>query len=465
MNISEAYQQYSAAGLLTLPTKTDKTPDVKGTWKGGIVDPQAYKSVHGIGIICGAGSGNLECLDFDNHFSDAKENLSEFLADPEIKKIYKNRGLVIEKTVSGGFHVLYRCNTIAGNMKLAQRPKKQGEKWIPDTIIETRGEGGYFCVDPTPGYQVIRNSILQIPEITTEERSVLIMRGKSFNTWDNSRKNEYEQQDRPGDMFNELPEAIEEMKFALTGAGWKEISTGIWQRPGKKKGISATLGKVAPNVFYCFTSNGHPFDENSGYTPFQVIGLLKYNGDFKTFAKELAERYKMKRSGPLPTQQEKQKAEKKKVNLDDILNRAFIDLDVEVAKPPVIMQIRDREATSLVDRRLFTLGNFSATTGKSKSKKTFLSTMFLAAASSGQVLQEKFIPDLPANKQAVLLFDTEQSRYDSWVTSHRIPRLLGYLPENFGAFDLREYSPRERCDIIEFALKKFKDSQIGRAHV
>jgi hypothetical protein len=82
----------------------------------------------------------------------------------------------------------------------------------------------------------------------------------------------------------------------------------------------------------------------------------------------------------------------------------------------------------------------------------------MAAASSNTVIQNKLIGTLPQNKQAVILFDTEQSNYDAWESANRVNRLLGYTPENFGAFDLREYDPMERCQIIEYTLEKFKGS-------
>lgn len=386
----DTFKIYDAAGLICLPTRDDKSPGIKTSWLGGIVDPEAYRSTHGIGIICGEGSGGLECIDFDNHFGDAKEIISEFSRIEEVKEIIAKYPFPVESTVSGGFHLLYRCSTISGNQKLAQRPKREGDRWRPDTIIETRGEGGYFCAAPTPGYRWIRNDITQVPEITPEERAILLSAARSFNTWDNTRKNEFEATDRPGDLFNSKTEAVEEMISALTSAGWKEMTPGTWQRPNKKKGISATLGKVAPGVFFCFTSNGHPFSENSGYTPFQVIGLLKYNGDFKTFAKELADRYELSKSsrpgsGNGQTRSEDplsvstgntERKEKTIPELDQILNRSYIDLEIPVEKPPVVMRIRDYDTTRSIDRRLFTLGNFSATVGKSKSKKTFLTSLF-----------------------------------------------------------------------------------------
>ena len=454
----DAFKIFDAAGFVCLPTREDKSPNVKGTWLGGVVDQEAYRNTHGIGIICGKESGGLECMDFDNHFGDAKEVISEISRIEEVKEIFEKYSFPIESNVSGGFHLLYRCSVVAGNQKLASRPKKEVNRWRPDTIIETRGEGGYFCAAPTPGYRWIKNDITQVPEINPEEREILLSAAKSFNTWNDTRKNEFEETDRPGDVFNSKPEAEEETRAVLIGAGWKELSPGIWQRPGKKKGISGTLGKVAPGVFYCFTSNGHPFRENSGYTPFQVIGLLNYNGEFKTFAKELADRYDLNK----PSRQKHFSSNKSKhktgPELEQILNKAFIDLEIPVEKPPVIMFIRDFETTRSIDKRLFTLGNFSATVGKSKSKKTFLNSMFLASAAGNGSIQNKIIADLPGKKRVVLLFDTEQSRYDSYLSSSRIPKILGCTPENFRAFDLREYSPQERCTIIEFGLEKWKDS-------
>lgn len=455
MDYSNIVKQYNKAGLTCLPTKKDKSPFLKDNWKNGF-PPESFKNCDGIGIICGSLSGGLECGDFDNHFGDAKDNLSAFITIPEVKQIFDKYKLPIESTVSGGYHILWRCDNPGGNQKLAQRAKKVNDKWRPDAIIETRGEGGYFCADPTEGYKIIRNSILDIQTITTKERDILISFAKSFNTWNDVRKNEYENTEKPGDIYNTKPEAITEMKEALLSEGWTEISEGKWRRPGKKEGLSATIGVVAENVFYNFTANGHPFNQDSGYTPFQVVGLLKYNGDFKEFARILADRYCEKSE---PQQRiEKQLEPKKVIDFETVLSNAYIDLRIPVSKPPIIMRIRDIEGGETIDKRLFTLGNFSATTGKSKSKKTFLSTLFLASASLNGIVQNKIISDLPENKTAVLHFDTEQSRYDSWVTSMRIPKMIGYIPENFGSFDLREYSPIERCEIIESALIKFKDN-------
>lgn len=449
--------EYWLVGLATLPTKQNKAPHNVSTWKGGVKDVKAYEDAFGVGILCGSISGNLECLDFDNHFGDAKGNMSAFIE--EIKALYEKHKFPIQSTQGGGFHLLYRCDEIQGNQKLAQKPKYNdtSKRFEPDAIIETRGEGGYFCAAPTEGYNIVRNDIFNIPTITPAERCSIIEVAKSFNEWHELKVYEDEDNGRPGDKFNQDPSSIEHVRTSLLQKGWSETRNGQWRRPSKKDGISATLGKAASNVFYVFSSNAYPFEPMKGYSPFQVVSLLDYNGDFKQFARELAERYNIDK--PAKREYASKKETIKEVSeLEKILKGSFIDFAIPVVRPPIAMKIQDFENGSVWSKRLFTLGNFSAITGKSKSKKTFLTSILLAAAAKNGVIQKKVTGCLPESKGFVLLFDTEQSNYDAYMTANRVNRIAGYECENYGAFDLREFSPAERCQIIEFALEKYKDN-------
>lgn len=56
-----------------------------------------------------------------------------------------------------------------------------------------------------------------------------------------------------------------------------------------------------------------------------------------------------------------------------------------------------------------TLGNFSASTGKPKSKKTFNVSAIVASALSGREVL-KYKADLPPCKNRILYIDTEQSK-------------------------------------------------------
>jgi hypothetical protein len=317
-------------------------------------------------------------------------------------------------------------------------------------LIETRGEGGYFVVDPTPNYKVVKNDIFVVNFITAEDRGILLSACRSFNKHVKVYNKPEEEKDKPGDIFNRSPEAMDEMINALKSNGWKEFKEGIWQRPGKNKGISATLNTAAPGIFYNFSSSGDPFESEKGYTAFQVVGLLKYNGDFKAFAKELHEKYDVKEYKPIAKKQEP----KTETEIKELLFKSMINLDIPVAKPPVVMRIKTKYGQDYIYSRIMTLGNFSAVTGKSKSKKTYLCSLLLAAATKNDILEKIFKAEIPESKEGVALFDTEQSPYDAYITAHRVRDIAKGKYENFGAFDLREYSPLERCEIIEQYLKK-----------
>jgi hypothetical protein len=447
------YKKYIASGLACLPTGDDKMPAIpKGaTWKGGWNGEQEYMTSFGIALVGGSASGGLECIDFDNHFGDAKEVVSEFYKMEGIKDIITSHNLPVESTTSGGFHLIYRCEAVGGNQKLASRPRydEATKKERPDVLIETRGEGGYFVVAPTPGYKIFKGDLLKIETISAEERDIIIPACRTFNKNAKVIAKPEEEKDRAGDIYNRSAEAVDDMISALKSDGWTELKEGIWRRPGKKKGISATLGRVAPGIFYNFSSSAAPFESERAYTPFHVVTLLKYNGDFKQFAKELYEKY--------APQVEAQKEARKEDQLNNILSKAYINLEIPVAKPPVIMRIKSRDGSGYRYNRVFTLGNFSSITGKSKSKKTFLTSLFLAASTVNGYFDKIFYAEIPANKPGVVLFDTEQSPYDAYITAKRVWELGKGVYPNFGAFDLREFTPFQRCDIIEKYLIKAGD--------
>ena len=102
-----------------------------------------------------------------------------------------------------------------------------------------------------------------------------------------------------------------------------------------------------------------------------------------------------------------------------------------------------------------TLGNFSASTGKAKSKKTFnISAIVAAALKNDEVLH--YSAYLPDNKRKILYVDTEQSKYHCHKVMERIMRLAG-LPtdkdrDDFIFVVLRECTPDKRKQIIDYML-------------
>lgn len=107
-----------------------------------------------------------------------------------------------------------------------------------------------------------------------------------------------------------------------------------------------------------------------------------------------------------------------------------------------------------------TLGNFSASIGKAKSKKTFnVSAIVAAALMNGSVL--RYTASLPDDKRRVLYVDTEQSPYHCQKVIRRILRMCG-LPEdkdheNLEFLALRKYSPEERIEITRQAIYNLPD--------
>ena len=102
-----------------------------------------------------------------------------------------------------------------------------------------------------------------------------------------------------------------------------------------------------------------------------------------------------------------------------------------------------------------TLGNFSASIGKAKSKKTFNVTAIAAAAlKNGTVL--KYCASFPDDKKTVLYIDTEQGRHHCQKVLKRILSLAGLPeekePENLIMMALRKYTPPMRLTITEQAI-------------
>ena len=112
------------------------------------------------------------------------------------------------------------------------------------------------------------------------------------------------------------------------------------------------------------------------------------------------------------------------------------------------------------DSTIATCGNFSASTGKAKSKKTFnISAIVAAALTNKKVL--KYKAQLPAEKRRVIYFDTEQSSHHCRLVLNRIAKLSGVQDEkeldNLSFVALRECNPKTRIGVIDYALRTNPD--------
>ncbi len=440
--------EYLKQGFNPIPVNNDKTPacDWKYFQENYINDIKLF-TTDSIAIICGKISHNLEVLDFDNHGGTAKDNLTNYIENSLVKSIYDKYKFPIIQTQGGGFHLYYRADRIEKNQKLAM-VKLNGK---PDAIIETRGEGGYVLAPPSKGYKVIRNNFEDLQQITEQERSLLIEIAKTFNKHEKSIKkyNPNLEDEKPGNIYDNLPESITEAKQCLESVGWIELGfNNAWRRPGKNSGISATFGNVAPNVFYSFSSNIEYFDNETGYTPFQIVGLIKYNGNFSEFAGEIAKKYNLNN---------KIEQIKPKQDTETLIKKVYsykLDWTKEYKMPTPIFQIKDEGGIYDIG----TLGNFSAFTGKSKSRKSFAKMFFEAAAIGNKSISDKFSVNLPNNKNRVILIDTEQGVAHVMKNAYRAVKLANVSNiDNYDVFPMREFGYMDRCLAVEQIVNDNKD--------
>src|SRR5574344_1560314 len=137
---------------------------------------------------------------------------------------------------------------------------------------------------------------------------------------------------------------------------------------------------------------------------------------------------------------------------DDLLKKCLTQGKIKASEkpenPPQILWVGDCVFA--------TFGNFSASTGKAKSKKTFnISAIVAAALKNGCV--RNYRASLPEGKRKIVYFDTDQSRFHCHNVLERILKLAG-LPEGSDSdlitfVGLREYTPSLRLSLIDYALR------------
>ena len=138
--------------------------------------------------------------------------------------------------------------------------------------------------------------------------------------------------------------------------------------------------------------------------------------------------------------------------LESYLSKGEIKATDKVTIPPKILFVGDCT--------IATFGNFSASTGKAKSKKTFnISAMVAAAVTNTTVLNYRAC--LPEGKRKILYFDTEPSKYHCHNVLERIYKLSGLSVKKDDPrllfWGLREYTPKLRIALIDYALRKHQE--------
>ena len=259
----------SLEGLQFIPVNEKKIPVVKN-WQTAITKYD-LSNCYGVGLVCGTPSGNVEDIDVDQKYSlDGKlfENYKRLIHSYDQNLLNK---LVVQKTKNNGYHLIYRCSKIEGNLKLANREttdqekletyektygaevlsgkgdaeaikiaKKSKDNDKVRVLIETRGLGGQVVCSPTKGYEMIYGDLYSIAEITPEERDILHGIARQFNqvfdevTIPRTTKIAKTKGISPFDDYNERGDVVD----LLQSNGWKVVGNKgnktVFLRPGQR---------------------------------------------------------------------------------------------------------------------------------------------------------------------------------------------------------------------------------------
>jgi KaiC/GvpD/RAD55 family RecA-like ATPase len=301
--------RFAAAGISAVPVAAD------GSKRPGLPAWTAYqkkrptpeelmgwfgKKQDGVGIICGAVSGNLEMLELEGRAVAKKLHieLREIFESSEHGHLWtKLVNGYMETTPSGGIHWLYRISDgkVPGNTKIAQAAGEDG-----GCLAETRGEGGFVITAPSGGkchpsgnpWQISAGSIETIPTFTIAERQII---HQYFALYDEVPKAEWIEEETkprkdgietPGDAYNETVT----WESILEPLGWSKVyskgESTAWRRPGKTEGISATTNFNGNGKLFVF-STSTIFTAQSSYSKFAAYTQIEHKGDFKAAASHL----------------------------------------------------------------------------------------------------------------------------------------------------------------------------------
>lgn len=98
-------------------------------------------------------------------------------------------------------------------------------------------------------------------------------------------------------------------------------------------------------------------------------------------------------------------------------------------------------------------GDFSCIVGASKSRKTFFKSMIEASYIGGN--SNLFCPSIKGHDtkdKYVISFDTEQSTFHTQRVQRRVLEMVGANYDRYKTFSLRQYSPKERFDFIDWVV-------------
>lgn len=458
---------YHRAGLRVIPCKTKIGKNGKPSLRP-IVDWLPYKDkqteedviklfsrqVDGLAIMTGNG---IECIDIDTKH-DPTGNIKETYKDELFWgfDMYIPENVVIVKTKSGGWHIIYKAPIIGPNQKLTML------EGSPEAVIETRGEGGLIFAAPTPGYQVKQGSYTAIPEIPQQVREAFINAALAISVRPTAEPPK-----------SALPAPAKAESYAVDGVppwqayddatkvgdvlerhGWKMVNQrgnyARYSRPNSKSGDVHGSVLLDKNIFHPFTT-ATEFDSGKNYGPYAVTTVLEHGGNWSASAKALlAQGYGQKGySATLPPPPTTTAAVETPDELWAFLLANKYDVNAPVEDAVIDLKVMTGGKQYDVCPR----GGICAIVGAQKSGKTLVTSAIIASAlGASDTLGISFTP-APGR---IIFFDTEQPKYFFQLTQRRVYKMAGVKsnPANYEAYNLRRLSVADRIKAIDMVLSQ-----------
>lgn len=276
------------SNLSIIPVSADKRP--LGQWKAYQTEARTKEDIDKLnsplyGLV--TGFSGVEVIDVDlKVFSTLQEQndfwneLLSFLKD-NIDDFDKK--FVIYKTKNQGYHILYRCESIVGNTKIAVL---EGHK---EAVIESRGIGGMVVLYEN---QISKLSYSEIQTISVRDREIAWGIAKTYNYINHEeieipkiKEKTYDESIiTPWDDYNQKVSIFEiisgELKIVRT-----LNDRYILQRIGSENPMSGSVFK-SNGCMYLF-STGTSWAHEKLYSPFTAYTRLFHHDDYTASAREL----------------------------------------------------------------------------------------------------------------------------------------------------------------------------------
>lgn len=466
MNYLETALALNRSGLRVLPVNNQKRPLC--TWKE-FQTSQTEDDIKRIfaneswGIAMLTGIGGIEAIDIDLKYDTSGALFHDFVESFEKINNYSPAliNLTVQKTVSSGFHLIYRTDKPEGNKKLASRmPNEAEDKNERPVLIETRGIGGYIVIAPSPGYELECGSFDKIPYIPQGKRNNILTVARSFDEAEPEHQSipkslTVGSDTPPWDEFNSdthIPDLIETY-------GWKRVYERgeriFYKRPGNTDHDVSGNYHAGHNLFISH-STSTVLPSGKGLTAFSIFKYYEHGGDSSAAAKALVKMGYGKKIeiGEIPNMKPVNPVEPDE--FDKVWNARF-NYNAKEEQQEFIFDVS--EFNRSFPSPIAGFGQMVLVVGMQKAGKTFFLAQALASAISGR-RKLGFQLNVPEDR-AIVYIDTEQPRFWFCKTQKMIHDMAGIPnPNNYYAFLLRKYSPAQRMELIKKIIEK-----IGRVGV